>query len=157
MIDSKYQIINKNIGKLFSRYELLFLVLGNSNSDPSQILIQQFPIPRASLTISVEFYPSQLKPFFNLILIMLLIGLPILYYPNSTTRHHKYCIFQSICQDKPMKLIIKLYSDHNTLQVKQASHQKAESLKGSSLSKLDNTVDNNSIFNTKYAEFSTKW
>ena len=40
---------NKNIGKLFSKYELLFLDQTNSSSDPSQILIQQFPMPRASL------------------------------------------------------------------------------------------------------------
>ena len=50
---------------------------------------------------------------------------------------------------------INLYSDHNTLQVKYASHQKAESLRGTSFSKLDNKVNNNSIFNTKYVEFST--
>ena len=40
---------NKNIGKLFSKYELLFLNQANSSSDPSQILILQFPIPRASI------------------------------------------------------------------------------------------------------------
>ena len=34
---------------------------------------------------------------------------------------------------------------------------KAESLRSASLSKLDNTENSNSIFNTKYAEFSTKW
>ena len=50
---------------------------------------------------------------------------------------------------------INLHSDHNTLQVKYASHQKAESLRGTSFSKLDNKFNNNSIFNTKYAEFST--
>ena len=36
-------------------------------------------------------------------------------------------------------------------------HQKAESLRAASLSKLDNMVNNNSNFNTKRAEFSTKW
>ena len=41
---SKYQI-----GKLFRKYELLLLDEGNSSSDPSQMLMQQFPIPRASL------------------------------------------------------------------------------------------------------------
>ena len=45
----------------------------------------------------------------------------------------------------------------NALRVKHASHQKAESLRAPSLSKLDNMVNSNSIFNTKYAEFSTKW
>ena len=39
----------KYIGKLFSKYELLFLDQVNSSSDPSQILIEQFPIPRTSL------------------------------------------------------------------------------------------------------------
>ena len=34
---------NKNIGKLFSKHELLFLDQANSSSDPSQILIIQFP------------------------------------------------------------------------------------------------------------------
>ena len=48
-----------------------------------------------------------------------------------------------------------MFTDHNILLVKHATHQKAASLK--SLSNLDNTVNNNSIFNTKYAEFFTKW
>ena len=51
---------NKNIGKLFSKYELLFLDQANFTSDPSQILILQFPIPRAYLPPS----PSLLN--FNL-------------------------------------------------------------------------------------------
>ena len=54
-----------------------------------------------------------------------------------------------------MFFIIKLYTDHNTLWVKHATHQKAESLRAVSLLKLDKTVNNNSIFNTRYAEFST--
>ena len=33
----------KNIWKLSSKYELLFLEQANSSSDPSQILMQQFP------------------------------------------------------------------------------------------------------------------
>ena len=52
--------------------------------------------------------------------------------------------------------IIKLYTDHNTLWVKQATYHKTESLTAASLSKFDNMVNNNSVFNTKYAEFSTK-
>ena len=43
---------NKNIGKLFSKFEMLFLDQANSSSDPSQISILQFPIARASLTPS---------------------------------------------------------------------------------------------------------
>ena len=42
---------NKNIGKLFSNYELFLLDQANSSPDPSQILIQQFAIPRASLPL----------------------------------------------------------------------------------------------------------
>ena len=38
-----------------------------------------------------------------------------------------------------------------------STHQKSESLRAASLSKLDNTVNDNSIFNTMYAEFFTKW
>ena len=56
-----------------------------------------------------------------------------------------------------MKFIIKPYAHHNTLLVKQAIYQKAEPFITASLSKLDNTVNNNSEFNTKYEEFSRKW
>ena len=45
---------NKNIGKNISKNELLFLDQVNPNSDPSQILTLQFPIPRASLPPSVS-------------------------------------------------------------------------------------------------------
>ena len=45
---------NKNIEKLFSNFELLLLDQANSSSDPSQILILQFPKPGGSLTISVK-------------------------------------------------------------------------------------------------------
>ena len=41
--------------------------------------------------------------------------------------------------------------------VKHATYQNAESLKSISLSKLENMVNSNSIFNTKCAELSTKW
>ena len=40
---------NINIGKLFSKYKLLFLDQANSSSDLSQIFILQFPTLRASL------------------------------------------------------------------------------------------------------------
>ena len=53
--------------------------------------------------------------------------------------------------------MITLYTDHKKLWVKHGTHQKAESLRAVSLSKLDNMVSNNSIFNEKCAEFSTKW
>ena len=56
-----------------------------------------------------------------------------------------------------IQFIIKLYTNHNTLLVKHATSQKAQFLRCSSLSKLDNMINNNSIFNTKCPEFSTKW
>ena len=62
-----------------------------------------------------------------------------------------------MCQAKLLKFIIKLYKDNNTLWVKHATHQKAESLRAASLSKLDKMFNSNSIFNTKYTELSTKW
>ena len=98
-----------------------------------------------SLTISVKFYPNQLKPSFNTIFIMFFIEFPILFnsiWPRATT---------SIGYTKPYAKPIKLYTDHNTLLVKQATHKKTQSFRAASLSKLDNTFNNNSIFNTKYA------
>ena len=52
----------KNIGKLFSKNELLFLDQANSNSDLSQILALQFPTPGASLPPSL---------FYNIIISLL--------------------------------------------------------------------------------------
>ena len=43
---------NKNIGKLFSKFELLFLDQANSRSDPSQTLMLRFPIFTATLSPS---------------------------------------------------------------------------------------------------------
>ena len=43
---------NKNIGKLFSKDELLFLDQANSRSDSTQILQLQLSIPRASVPVS---------------------------------------------------------------------------------------------------------
>ena len=62
-----------------------------------------------------------------------------------------------MCQAKPMKFIIKLHTYDNILCVKRATHEKAEPLRATSLSKLDNTANNNSIFSTKYAGFSAGW
>ena len=45
--------------------------------------------------------------------------------PHSTTRSHKYWINQHIYRSKPIKFNIKLYTDHNALWVKHATHQKA--------------------------------
>ena len=82
---------------------------------------------------------------------------PYLVLRHSTMHYYRYWIYQTICQCKPIEFNIKLYKDHNTVWVKQATSQKAKSLRAVSLSILDNTFNSNSIFNTKYAEFSTKW
>ena len=150
---------NKNIGKLFSKYELLFLDKANSKSDPSQILILQFSMPRASLPSSptlsnftlANWNSLQHKPLHVLHRFLCFVQL------HWTRSHHKYWIYQTICKVKPVKFTIKLYTYHNTLWIKHVTHQKAEPLRAASLSKLDNMVSNDSIFNAKYAEFSTKW
>ena len=46
---------------------------------------------------------------------------------------------------------ITLCTDHNALLVKHFNNQKSESLRATSPSKLDNTVNTNSIFNLKNA------
>ena len=48
---------------------------------------------------------------------------------HSTTSHHKYWIYQIIYKAKPVRFVIKPYSNHNILWVKHATHQKAESLR----------------------------
>ena len=50
----------KDIGKLFSRFELLYLDQANFSSDPSQILMLKLPISRAFLP------PSPSLPNFTL-------------------------------------------------------------------------------------------
>ena len=120
---SKYHII-----KMFLQYILLFLNRGSSCSDPSQILILQFPIPGASLppSPSVKFYPSQLKPLFNTILIMFFIGFSILPYPirpraNISIGYIKPCVkpSQSNLLSSYIQIIISYRS--NTLPMKKLS------------------------------------
>ena len=124
------------------------------SSDPSQILILQYPIPIASCfprnLCQISTWPTETPLQCNLHHVLH----RFLYFflPHSTTRHN-YWIYQTIRQAKRIKFII----NHNTLLVKQATYQKAEPLRAPSLSKLDNTVHNNSIFNTRSPEFSTKW
>ena len=79
---------NKNIGKCFSKNEIFFLDHVHYSFDPSQILIIQYPIPRACL-LSFKFQPGQLKLFFNTIFNMFFIGFSILPYPMQT-RHNYY-------------------------------------------------------------------
>ena len=55
------------------------------------------------------------------------------------------------------RIFIKLYVNHATLLIKHTTYQKAESFRTASLLKLENTENNNSIFNTKCADFPTKW
>ena len=117
---------NKNIGKLFLKYEPLFLDQASSSSDPSQILIIQVSIPKASLPPStpllifilsngtpLRYNPHQVLHWF-----------PYFVLPNSSTHTYRYLIYQSICQVKPIKFIIKIYTDHNTLWVKHAAVKK---------------------------------
>ena len=52
---------------------------------------------------------------------------PYFVLPHSATRHHNYWIYQTICQAKSINLLSKVYTDHNTLLVKHAAHQKVES------------------------------
>ena len=75
---------NKIIGKLFSKYELIFLDQASSSSDLSQTLILRFLLPRVSLpplSSLFKFYLSQLKLLLNTIVIMFLTGFPHLSYP----------------------------------------------------------------------------
>ena len=88
---------------------------------------------------------------------MFFIGFNILPLPYLTTSHHKYWIYQIIYETKPTKPVIKLYTDHDILRVKDATHQNAESLRTASPLNLGNMVNNSSNVNTKYAEFSIKW
>ena len=127
---------NKTIAKLFSEYELLLFNQANFSSDPSQTLILRFPMPRTSHN---HHYGLHWFPYFVL--------------PHST----KYWLHKTKWQAKPIKFIIKLFTDHHISCSRHATHQKAKSLGAAFLSKLDNSVNNNSIFNTKYAELFTKW
>ena len=89
---------NNNIAKLFSKYELFLLYQANFSSNPSQTLIQRFPMPRASYNPQYVLY-----------------WLPYFVLPHSTNYQHKYWIYQTIWQAKRIKFIIKLFTDHHTL------------------------------------------
>ena len=144
---------------MFSKYELLFLDQVNCSSDPFQIFILRFPTRRAFLLLSPSLSnftlassnPLQHNPhhvchrFLNFVV------------SYSTTSHHKYWIYQTICKAKPIKFIIKLYTDHDTFWVKHTNHQKVEFLRAASLSNLGNMVNSNVSFNTKYAKCFIKW
>ena len=96
---------DKNIAKLLSKYELLLLDQANFSCHPSQTLIPRFPMPRA---LHNYHYVVHWFPYFVL--------------PHSTKRHHKYWIYQTIWQAKPIKVIIKLFTDHHTVWFRNATH-----------------------------------
>ena len=150
-MSSKYQIM-KILEFFLSKYQLVFLDQPNSSSDPSRLLILQFPISRASVSPSPSlshFSLAKWNPFQHNLHYVLH---RFLYFALShwIKSHYKYWIYQAICKARLIKVIVKLYTDQNTLWAKYTTHQKAES------SKLDNMVNSNSTFNTKHAEFSTK-
>ena len=149
---------NKNIGNMFSKYELFLLDQAYSSSDLSQILILRFPIFRASLPPSPSlpnFQPTEAPLHHNPPHVLRQI--PYFVLPYLTTHHDKYWLYQTMRQAKQIKFMIKLYTDDNNLWIKHVTHQKAEPLRAASLSKLESKVNNHSIFNTKYSKFSTKW
>ena len=122
---------------MFSKYETFFLDQANFRSYQSQILILKYLILRASLPLS----PSlQHNPQY------VLHQFPYFVLANLTIRH-KYWIYQTVCQAKALKFIIKLYADHQKLwhvrrwgslcthtrkkkiMVKHATHRKLDSYK----------------------------
>ena len=148
----------KNTWNLLSKYELFSLDQANFSSDPSQMLILQYSIPTASLPPSpslsnfplVNWNPSSTQSS------SCTSSVSYFFIPHLTIRH-SYWKYQTTCQAKPIKFIIRLYTSRNALLVKQTTYQKAETLRTVFLSELGNMIHNNSIFNTKCPEFSTKW
>ena len=98
---------NKNIGKLFSKYKLLFPNQASSSSDPSQILILQHPIPMSFLPPSPSLANFALDNWKTLLNNPhhALLWIPYLFLPYSTISHN-YWIYKIIYQDKPTKSII---------------------------------------------------
>ena len=113
---------NKNIGKLFSKY-VLFPLNQAYSSDSSQILILQYPIPGASLPSlpSLSNFPWRNKTSLQHKPHHVFFPFPCFFLPHSTICHH-YWIYQTICQFKPIKLISKLHTNHNTLFAKHTAY-----------------------------------
>ena len=147
---------NKNIVKLFSKYEPLFF--NHSISDPSQILTLQFPTPGASLPVSPSmsnFILANLSPSSTQYLscsssVSLFFLTSFDQTPPQVLDIPKHVPNQSNVLSSYVQIIISYES--NMLPIK-----KPESLRTTSLSKLDNTVNKNSLFNTKYTGSFTKW
>ena len=112
-----FKIGNLIFGKLISKCELLFLGQANSSFDLSRILILQFPINRTFLlpSPSLSFLPHPIEIPFQHNPYHVLHRFSYFVLPHLTTYHHKYCIYQRMCQSKPIRFNIKLYTDHNTL------------------------------------------
>ena len=89
---------NTNIGKLFSNYELFSLDQANFSSDTSQILILQYPHPRASLPPlpSLSNFPLPTKTPLQRHPHRVLHRFPHFFLPHSATRSN-YWIYQIIC------------------------------------------------------------
>ena len=108
---------NKNIGYLFSKYKLLSLGQANSSFDLSQMLTLRFTIPRASLPPSPsfphQFLPKPTKISFqhNPCHVLLSIFCPTS-FPLAPPQVLDIPKYQTICQLKPIKFNIKLYTDH---------------------------------------------
>ena len=121
---------NKNIGELFSKYELFPLLQANLGCNPSPKQITQYPIPTASLPpspfLSNSPRPTETPLQFNLHHVFH--RFPYFFLPHWTIRHN-YWIYQTICQAKQIKYTIKLYTNHNTLLVKHATYRKVQSLR----------------------------
>ena len=83
------------------------------------MLILKYLVPRASLSPS----PSPQRNRHHV-----LHRFPYFVLVNLTIRH-KYWIYKTVCQAKPLKFLIKLYTDHKTLWVKHATHRKSDSYK----------------------------
>ena len=97
------------------------------------------PSPSLSNFTLANWNPLQHNPH------IFFISFSILSYPirpQATT--DRYWIYQTICKAKLIKVIINLYTDHNSLWTKNTTHQKTGSLRATSLSKLDNMVNSNS-------------
>ena len=154
--------------KTFSKYELLFLDKANSSCDPSQILILRFHIPKASLPLSPSLSNFTLSNCNSSSTHSSSCSSSVSFFCPTPLDHRPPQVFdipnhmpsqanQIYYHGNQYYLLHSLYINHNDLWVKHATHQKAGSLRADSLSKLDSTVNSNSIFNTEYAKFSTKW
>ena len=145
---------NRNIGTLFSKYELFFLDQAYFSSDPPQILILQFVVPRVSLSLSpslsnltlVEWNSSSTESLSSSSSVFLNLSYPFRPYALIIGYNKPYPKpRQSNLLSSHLKIIISYLS--NTLPIKKLSLQEP----------LHNTVNNNSIFNRKCVDFFTKW